>query len=361
MSAAARKIPTLALIGFSLAAAQSASAACEERVGDGEGRPELEVAVEPARPVAGHRVDLVVKVTHAAGEQVLLREASAAEAGEAVALLRSSGMGLSETDGRLASAAVAERGGGRRETTLRFRLVPLPEKPGPQPFEVPALPITLARPSGRTATVCTKPLAFTAESPAASTPNVEARPNAAPLPQLEPFTALRAILAVLAAASLLAPLLLFAWRRWKARPRPAVQAPPPPPPEVVARAALAALATSGLVESLRFDEFFDRLSDLVRRYLGDRFGFDGLESTSDEVVRALRQSGRGRAYLDDARAILEEADLAKFARAATDAARCGLVIDRTRALVDRVEEAALRVQRPPPDLGTYRDPRGGPP
>jgi hypothetical protein len=59
--------------------------------------------------------------------------------------------------------------------------------------------------------------------------------------------------------------------------------------------------------------------------------------------------------VEDARAILEEADLAKFARASTDATRCGLVIDRTRALIDRIEHTVVEAPRPAPN--TYADPR----
>jgi len=343
------------VLAFLAAAPAARAAACEERIGEGEARPTIAVALDPPKAVAGHRVDLVVTVKHGAGETVLAREASASEAGEAVRLLRAGGLGLAEADGRIAAASVREIAGGERETELRFHLVPLPENPGPQSFTVPPLPVTVARPSGRTATLCTAQLAFTAEAPTASTPNAEAHANAAPLPQREPFTALRWALATLAAALLLAPLLLWLRKLYRNRAKPVVAPPPPPPPWVVARAALDALATSGLVESARFDEFFDRLSDLVRRYLGDRFGFEGLESTSDEALRALRRHALGRLCVEDARAILEEADLAKFARASTDATRCGLVIDRTRALIDRIEHTVVEAPRPAPN--TYADPR----
>ena len=346
-----------------LRAATGSAAVCEERVAEGDEKPVVAVSVDPPKALAGHRVDLVVKVTHLAGETVLPREVSAAEASEAIALLRSRGLGLVEADGHLASSSVRESGAGHRETELRFHLVPLPEKPGPSVVELPALPITVGRPSGRTATVCTTPMTVAVESPLANTPHPEARGNAAPLPQLEPFTALRWALATLGVALLLAPLLLWLWRKWKSRVKPVPAPPPPPLPWVVAQANLDALVTSGLVESERFDEFFDRLSDIVRRYLGDRFGFDGLESTSDEVTRAVLRNRLARPHIDEVRAILEEADLAKFARAATDAARCGLVIDRARRLVRTVEDTARAAEasRPATQQGaTYNDPRKAP-
>ena len=41
----------------------------------------------------------------------------------------------------------------------------------------------------------------------------------------------------------------------------------------------------------RFAEHFDRVSDIVRKYLGLRFGFDGLESTTREALAVLPQEG----------------------------------------------------------------------
>jgi hypothetical protein len=57
---------------------------------------------------------------------------------------------------------------------------------------------------------------------------------------------------------------------------------------------------AGLLETKRDAEYFDRVSDAVRGYLGARFGFDGLESTSDEVLGALKKQGGGFVRLDTA-------------------------------------------------------------
>jgi hypothetical protein len=42
------------------------------------------------------------------------------------------------------------------------------------------------------------------------------------------------------------------------------------------------------------------VSDAVRGYLGARFGFDGLESTSDEILTALKKQASGFVRLDSA-------------------------------------------------------------
>ena len=52
---------------------------------------------------------------------------------------------------------------------------------------------------------------------------------------------------------------------------------------------------AGLLETQRFADFFDRVNDAVREYLGARFGFDGLESTTDETLAALRRAAALRA------------------------------------------------------------------
>jgi hypothetical protein len=73
---------------------------------------------------------------------------------------------------------------------------------------------------------------------------------------------------------------------------------------------------------------FDRVSDAVRGYLGARFGFDGLESTSDEILTALKKQAIGFVRIDtgsdlnapapgiplqDVRHFRAECDLVKFA------------------------------------------------
>ena len=61
--------------------------------------------------------------------------------------------------------------------------------------------------------------------------------------------------------------------------------PPPRPPWEVAFEELDAVRHAGLVDEGRYAEHFDRVCDAVRKYLGGRYGFDGLETTTDEMTR----------------------------------------------------------------------------
>jgi hypothetical protein len=88
-----------------------------------------------------------------------------------------------------------------------------------------------------------------------------------------------------------------------------------------------------LLETKRHGEYFDRVSDAVRGYLGARYGFDGLESTSAEILRAL-----GRANLDGVAhaeivAFLGECDLVKFANMTPTEGDCVKVVDWGEVIV----------------------------
>src|SRR5690606_28846531 len=111
-------------------------------------------------------------------------------------------------------------------------------------------------------------------------------------------------------AALLAALVYYLRKRPKKVPPPA----PARPAWEVALEDLHSLRHAGLVQMERYAEHFDRASDILRRYLGDRYGFDGLESTTHEIIARLRRLGGDLPDLDSVERLLRRADLVKFAR-----------------------------------------------
>ena len=89
--------------------------------------------------------------------------------------------------------------------------------------------------------------------------------------------------------------------------------PPPRPPWEVALERLDETRHAGLLKTKRFAEFFDRVNDAVRQYLGARFGFDGLESTTDETLAALRRAPHFSISIAEIAVFLQHCDLVKFA------------------------------------------------
>lgn len=87
---------------------------------------------------------------------------------------------------------------------------------------------------------------------------------------------------------------------------------PPTPPQKTAIAA---------IERLRADEkegehqkaYYMALTDVLRDYIVERFGFNAREMTTYEIVSRLRSSGDAQA-LDELQSILSTADLVKFAK-----------------------------------------------
>jgi hypothetical protein len=95
-----------------------------------------------------------------------------------------------------------------------------------------------------------------------------------------------------------------------------------------------------LVAAGRGAELFTAVSLSVRRYLGDRFGFDGLESTTREVLEQLRGKPEAVDSLPLISEFLEDADLVKFAKLRPDAEACEKALIDAERVVTRTMPAA---------------------
>jgi len=116
-------------------------------------------------------------------------------------------------------------------------------------------------------------------------------------------------LAGLLTVALLGLLGRLLWRWWK-RPRKTALVPQLDPyPQALAD--LAALAASQLNQQGQWQEFYDRLSQVLRRYLGWRYHVPLLEQTTTESMRSLSLAEQPHRRLKE---ILENADLVKFAK-----------------------------------------------
>ena len=109
--------------------------------------------------------------------------------------------------------------------------------------------------------------------------------------------------------------LAYRWyQRRSARPVPE---PPPPPPQPAHEAALEALhklRASPLLSQGDFKGFYTALSTIVRRYLGDRYDFESLELTFDELMTALQHRYTPGLEEPVLRHLLTLADQVKFAK-----------------------------------------------
>ncbi|MCB9733003.1 MAG: RDD family protein [Deltaproteobacteria bacterium] len=214
--------------------------------------------------------------------------------------------------------------------TYRFRLLPL--RVG---FEkIPPVEIAY-RPRGATAggSVSTEPLRFhvvgnleNEQDPALAAPP-------APVPVIATNWVLVWGLSVGGAIVVAALLTLFVLRALDARFKALAPAPPPRPANEVAIERLDALDGTP-------DDALDGAArmattvDILRQYLGGRYGFDALEMTTPELRRELADADlKGIAQTDIDR-VLDEADLVKFARIVPSPESARAVAPKVRHVVE---------------------------
>lgn len=332
-------------------------ASCVEHVPSGATRPEL-AETFPQRGVSGWAATLEVTVKHGKGESVLPEGFKTHAGGDAARALAASGFVLPDPDGGAGPTAESKPSGALTTTTLRIPFVPLPKEPGRNAMWLPPVPIAIARASGELVTLCTRPHAILVEDPIANEVAPKVRPSPDPRPQREEWVlakelALGAVVGVLVALAA-----VWLLRRWMRRPRPVVII-PPKLPWLVALEELDAIRRSDLLPTGRFGEHFDRVSDCVRHYLGARYGFDGLESTTDEMRALLRRVRPPVPELATIGAFLADCDLVKFARAEPAEQDCLDALARGETIVRRTRPPIATMGGPespatPPGKGPSR-------
>jgi hypothetical protein len=221
------------------------------------------------------------------------------------------------------------------KTKVAFPLLALPKKPGRNDMVLPPLPIAMSRASGEIITLCTSSHMISVEDPTANSPNAQPKANPKPLRQREFWLALRNATYGGLAALVMATIGYLLVRWWRLRPR---AAPPPAPKRPAWDVALEAffdIRQAKLIEQGRLEDHFDRVTNTLRQYLGDRFGFDGLESTTHEIMLHLKTAPDALPFMAEVEACLEEADLVKFADLAPTEAQCHGVLERSEQFVRR--------------------------
>ncbi|WP_394837622.1 hypothetical protein LVJ94_12005 [Pendulispora rubella] len=309
---------------------------CVETVPSGALRPALKETF-PARGLSGYAATLTVVVEHGKGETVLARGLEFQSQSEAAKTLKGAGFHLPNQDGgaaaQLTVGAPDPATPDRAKTILDLPLLVLPAEPGRHTLTLPPLPIAVSRASGEIATVCTSSHSIVVEDPIASTPDAKPLPNPPPRPQREEWTALKRGLMYAAMGIAAGALLAYAIWWYRRRPKPVPPPPPPRPAWEVAIEKLDEVRHAGLLEVGRFGEYFDRVNDVIRSYLGARYGFDGLESTTDETLTALSKAQLQGISYPELVAFLRECDLVKFANMVPSTEECSRALEAGERIV----------------------------
>lgn len=159
---------------------------------------------------------------------------------------------------------------------------------------------------------------------------------------------------IVAAAALLA-LAVLSWWWWRRRRRPraeVVSIARLRPAHEVALETLRRLEAQHLPLDGKFEAYYVRLSEILRRYLEDGFGVAALEQTTEEILFDLDQHLFDRTTIRQVQALCNEWDLVKFARLEPTIEECVQSLQHTR---DFVLATAARGSRGPED-GTAATP-----
>lgn len=306
--------------------------ACVEHVPEGKQRPEMQESF-PARGRAGYAAVLRVVVPHGLGETVLpggFKLKLDSPEGKA---LEQANFVIPALEGPAAPRITHSVSNGEGQTVVELSFVPLPKEPGPHTLTLPSVPIAIARASGELITLCTAPHAIDVDDPTANIANATPRRNPRPLRQLEVWTAAKNVALGALVALPLGILIALLVSRFLRRPRPLPPPPPPRPAWEVALEALSRIRKKRLIEQGQTTQLFAEVSLALRDYLGRRFDFDGLESTTREILERLDRQQPPAPLRGEIESLLRRSDLVKFANLTPEAAECELALERGEHIV----------------------------
>ncbi|HVZ73300.1 MAG TPA: hypothetical protein VHJ20_13060 [Polyangia bacterium] len=222
--------------------------------------------------------------------------------------------------------------------------------------EIPAIDVTYLGSEGAVRAAKTSPLPIKIASLIANEPEPALKDAAGPVTVMQDNFLIVYIGAGLFAAALGGLITWLVVRRLRARAakRPG---PPPRPAHEIALEKLDRLGQYGFLENADADNrpFYFAVSEIIREYLGGRFGFDSLELTTDELVVQLKRAAGRDLGLFEGEVVgwLASCDLVKFAK-----------ISPTASEARGALETAIRIvtsTRPRPEPAPVPVPQGAAP
>jgi hypothetical protein len=204
---------------------------------------------------------------------------------------------------------------------------------------IPAIELRVVTKDNEVGRVRTQAVPFKVDSLLANEPNAQPKLETKPVTVLEDNYIVLYVLGGLLAAALVAGLTLLIARYLRRRKAAAVPPPPPRPPWEIVVEELAALRRrkQEMLDAGQGALFVDQLSHVMRAYLGGRYAFDGLETTTDEMLMYLQTRGASLGFTHEVGQFLGRSDLVKFAKVEPDADEVDLLFAKAQDLVHMSE------------------------
>jgi hypothetical protein len=224
---------------------------------------------------------------------------------------------------------------------------------------LPAVELRVVTKDNNVGKIKTEPVPYKVQSLVANEPNAQPKLESKPVAVLEDnYIPIYVLAALLGAAAVAGLTLLFA-RYLRRRRRAAIPPPPPRPPWEIAVEKLAELKRQKqpMLDGGQGGLFVDQLSDVVRAYLGARYLFDGLETTSDEMLMQLKAHGASLGFTQEVGQFLHRCDLVKFAKVEPDEDEVDLLFAKAQDLVHLSEPERAQAGQPRPSQPNPQNPQ----
>ena len=142
----------------------------------------------------------------------------------------------------------------------------------------------------------------------------------------------------------------WAVMRYLRRPKPVVPAyvAPPEPLHVRVTKALDSLAAENLPMKGEFKPYYFRLSEIVRGYLGELYGFEALESTTPELLSSLNSRTTPGLPVAEVKTFAEASDYVRYAKQEPTVDECKQHLELAYRIVHSTQAAVTSAPRPPP-------------
>jgi hypothetical protein len=200
---------------------------------------------------------------------------------------------------------------------------------------IPAITLRVVTKDNFVGTVKTAEVPFRVKGLLDNEPNAQPKLETKPVPVLEDNWIPIYIVAGLLAAGLVALITVYVARYLRKRKTRAIPPPPPRPPWEIAVEELGVLRRKKqqMIDAGQGGMFVAELNHVIRAYLGGRYHFDGLETTTDEMLSELKRHSAGVGFTQEVGMFLGRCDLVKFAKVEPDADEVDLLFAKAQDLV----------------------------
>ncbi len=260
--------------------------------------PKLRATIKPAAAYVGDPITVTITTRYKKGVSVTLP--LKLELGEFAELSRKESRQESGRQGHIPNV--------EHTFTLEVGAYKLGE------LELPPIEINALGPGGELVTLKTPALPIQIKTVMPNEPKPKLKEVEKPVRVYQRTYWLLYLLLVVGVIGITAIITLIVRRRIEQRRRAERPPPPPPPPHDVALRRLAGLDVEQYIADERFKDLYLELSEIVREYIGGRFGFDALEMTTTEINETLEKRHVSLALRQQLQTYFNDCDLVKFAR-----------------------------------------------